>query len=359
MLERLYERRRRSLAKIMESEDLDFFLLSESVDILYFTGFAGALKAFISKNGELTLYVSPVNLEEARRKLNEGEIKLVRHSEDLNREIATFILESKAKTIGFKGLKAADYLDLKESIGTSELKPKSDLVWRLRSVKDGYEIRAIKEASKLTSIGMEAAMNYIKPGVREYEIAAELEYAMRRNGADGTAFETIVASGERTALPHGGCTERRIRLGDLIMIDVGARYRNYCIDITRTFVVGTPTERQKELFDAVKLAQEHALKVLRAGIAAYKPDEEARSVLKRSGLEEKFVHGLGHGLGLEIHEPPLLKPGNKSPLRKGNVVTVEPGVYIPGLGGVRIEDTVQILELGTEKLTSFPIDFAV
>lgn len=359
MLEKLYERRRGSLTKIMESEDLDLFLLSESVDILYFTGFPGALRAFISKNGEFVVYVSPVNFEEARRRLSEEEIKLVRHSEDLNREIAAFILESKPKTVGFKGLKAADYLDLKESIETSELKPKSDLVWSLRSIKDSYEIRAIKESSKVTSIGMEAAMNYIKPGVREYEIAAELEYAMRRNGAGGTAFETIVASGERTALPHGGCTERRIQPGDLIMIDVGARYCNYCIDITRTFVVGTPTERQRELFEAVKLAQEHALKVLRAGVAAYEPDEEARRVLKRSGLEEKFVHGLGHGLGLEIHEPPILKPGNKSPLREGNVVTVEPGVYIPGLGGVRIEDTVQILELGIKKLTHFPIEFTI
>ena len=358
MLNEIYERRLNSLIKSMDFEELDCFILSDIADMLYFTGFSGALKTLVSRTGEVKVYVSKVNFEDAKRRVGEDKVELIKFGELIPR-ITREIRESGMKRVAFKGLDAADYMKLKESVESISFEPKNGLIWELRKVKDSSEIRMIREASKITSLGMEETMEFIKPGIREYEIAAEVEYSIRKNGADGMAFETIVASGERTCLPHGGCTERRIQRGDIVVIDLGAKYRGYCIDITRTMVVGTPTQRQREIFESVKLAQEQAMKVLREGVEAQKPDEEARETLKMKGLGEYFVHGLGHGLGLEIHEPPTLRPGNTEILKKGNVVTVEPGVYIPGFGGIRIEDTVHILEDGFEKLTNFPIDITV
>ncbi|MEM2875994.1 MAG: Xaa-Pro peptidase family protein [Candidatus Bathyarchaeia archaeon] len=343
------------LIQTMDAEGLDCFLLSTTNDILYFIGFSGALKALVSRTGEVIVYVSSVNFEEAKRKVRVGKVELTKF-EGLFGMVAEKIREDNLRRVAFKGLDAEDYMKLREIIERVSLEPKGELIWKLRRVKDNYEIKMIREAAKITSMGMEKAIDFIKPGIREYEVAAEAEYVMRRNGADGMAFETIVASGERTSLPHGGCTRRRIKRSEIVMVDLGAKYGGYCVDMTRTIVVGTPNQRQRDLFYAVKSAQEQAMKTLKDGVEAYKPDEEARKTLKMSKLEEHFVHSLGHGLGLEVHEPPALKAGNVETLEKGNVVTIEPGVYIPGFGGIRIEDTVHILEDGFEKLTSFPVD---
>jgi Xaa-Pro dipeptidase len=177
---------------------------------------------------------------------------------------------------------------------------------------------------------------------------------MRKQGSYGTAFETIVASGSCSAFPHGGCSEREIRKGDLVVVDVGATYKFYRSDMTRTFVVGKPSEKQKKLHQTVKTAQDKAFETVKPNVKAKDVDAAARKVIADAGYDEFFVHSLGHGVGLEVHEPPTLSPESKDTLAAGNVVTVEPGIYLVGYGGVRIEDTVLVQKNGAEKLTKGP-----
>ena len=188
----------------------------------------------------------------------------------------------------------------------------------------------------------------------EYEVAAEIEYAMRSRGAGPTAFETIVASGACSAFPHGGCTGREIRDGDFVVVDIGATSEYYCSDMTRTFVAGTPSERQTLIYDTVKAAQQKAFEAMKPGMPVADLDATARNVIAESGFGDFFVHRLGHGVGLEVHEPPSMGATSKEKLAAGYIVTDEPGIYIPGYGGVRIEDTVLITRDGAERLTIGP-----
>ena len=221
----------------------------------------------------------------------------------------------------------------------------------LRKVKDVKEIELMRKAAELTSEGMRVAYETLAADIREYEVAAEIEYAMRKQGSYGTCFETIVASGLCSAFPHGGCSDREIREGDLVVVDVGATYKSYSSDMTRTLVAGKPSEKQKKIYQIVKTAQEKAFEAVKPNVKAKDVDGVARKIIGDAGYGEYFVHGLGHGVGLEVHEPPTLSPDSTDTLEVGNVVTVEPGIYLVGYGGVRIEDTVLVQRNGAEKLT--------
>jgi Xaa-Pro dipeptidase len=212
----------------------------------------------------------------------------------------------------------------------------------------------MRKAGELTSEGMKAAYEVLASGMKEYEVAAEIEYAMRQRGSYGTAFETSVASGPRSAFPHGGCSDREICQGDLVVVDAGATYKFYRSDMTRTLVAGKPSEKQKELYEIVKVAQEKAFEAIKPNVKARDVDAVARKIIEDAGYGEYFVHGLGHGVGLEVHEPPTLSSSSKEALTVGNVVTDEPGIYLVGYGGVRIEDTVLVQKNGAEKLTNGP-----
>jgi len=218
-------------------------------------------------------------------------------------------------------------------------------------VKDETELKYMRKAAELTSEGMKTALETIKPGLREYEVAAEVEYTMRRRGSGGVAFDTIVASGLRSAFPHGGCTDRTIRRGDLVVVDIGAKHQHYRADLTRTVTVGKPSSRQVKIHKVVREAQNRAFQSVKAGVKACDVDAVARRLIEEEGYGEYFVHGLGHGVGLDIHEPPALNPETKDRLKVGNVVTVEPGIYIIDFGGIRIEDTVLVGKGGAERLT--------
>jgi Xaa-Pro aminopeptidase len=199
---------------------------------------------------------------------------------------------------------------------------------------------------------MKAASESIRPDATEIEIAAEIEYAMRKKGGYGTAFETIVASGIRSAYPHGGCADRKIQRGDLVVVDIGGSYEYYKSDMTRTFVAGNPSDRQKKLYEVVKAAQEKAHMAIRGNTKGKNVDQVARKVIEDAGYGEYFNHGLGHGVGLEVHEPPNLSSISKDKLVVGNVVTNEPGIYFPDFGGIRIEDSVLVRQRSAEKLTN-------
>jgi len=339
----------------LEKKDLDGFLITNEANMLYFAGFQGAASLLIPKNGESIIYVYSVNYEQAKAEGKGFRVEIVKRSENLSTKIAAQVKAFKIKKLAFDMLNYESYRNLaKECRGVTRLKAENNLIWELRKVKDEKELALMRKAGELTSEGMKAAYETIKPGVKEIEVAAEIEYAMRRKGSWGTAFETIVASGTRSAFPHGGCTDREIREGDLVVVDIGATYKFYRSDMTRTIVAGKPSEKQKKLYEIVKEAQEKAYQSIKPKVKAKEIDAAARKVIADAGYGEYFVHGLGHGVGLEVHEPPTLNPESKDRLAIGNVVTNEPGIYVIGFGGIRIEDSVLVQKGEAEKFTKGP-----
>ena len=340
-----------ALRRSFEQEKLDGYLVANEVNIQYFTGFLGATRLLVPKDGASTLHVHTVNYEAAKEAVSGIEIEPVRTGEDVNNKVAGQVERLKLRLVGFDSMDASTYLKLKGAVKDAEIKPMNKVVWSLRKVKDEEEQRCIRRAAELTSSGMERAYEVIEPGLMERELASEIEYTMRRNGSDGTAFDTIIASGARSAFPHGGFGNRQITKGDLIVIDIGAKCQGYCADLTRTLVVNEPTSKQVSIYNHVLSAQDKAIRQIKAGVKASMVDAAARDLVDEKGYCEYFVHGLGHGVGLEVHEPPTLNPKSEDTLEAGNIVTVEPGIYIPGFGGVRIEDTVLVKTDGYEKLT--------
>ena len=222
---------------------------------------------------------------------------------------------------------------------------------QLRKVKDKQEVECIRKAAELTSKGMKTAIEVVRPGLREYEVAAEAEYKMRKSGSGMLAFDTIIAGGSRSAFPHARCSDYKIKEGDLVVIDLGASFRHYRADMTRTVVAGKPSPKQEKIYRIVKDAQEKAFQSVKPKVKCVDIDMVARKHIEKERYAEYFVHGLGHGVGLETHEDPRLNSESKDVLELGNVVTVEPGIYIAGFGGVRIEDTVVVGENKGERLT--------
>ena len=278
----------------------------------------------------------------------------------LTAAVTAVLKRNKLKRIGFESawMRYEDYAKVKEELplGVS-FKPVSRLVEELRMVKSKAEIELIRSSVQANSEAYARTMKRIRPGAREQDIAAELEYQMRILGAEKPAFETIVASGARSALPHAQPTARRLEESELLLIDMGASLNGYSSDMTRVAYSGVPPRRIREVYKAVLEAQLAAVNAVHAGTTASKVDGTARGVLKQHELEREFVHSTGHGLGLEIHERPRIGRKDKTRLRAGMVITIEPGVYIDGLGGVRIEDTVLVTENGCEVLTPTSKEF--
>jgi Xaa-Pro dipeptidase len=338
-----------------ERGKVDGFLVFSSANLTWLTGFPGATALLLPKHGESRVYVYGVNYAHAKAELGGFTVELVKRGEDLMDKIAKQAAASEIRKLAVDALNVESWRALAKALrGEKKLEVDCNVIRELRKVKDQEEIALMRKAAELTSEGMRVAYETVAAGAREYEVAAEIEYAMRKLGSSGAAFETIVASGACSAYPHGGCSDREIREGDLVVVDVGATYRFYRSDMTRTLVAGKPTEKQKQLYQIVKTAQEKAFEAVRASVKAKDVDAAARKIITDAGYGEYFVHGLGHGVGLEVHEPPTLSPESKDVLAVGNVVTVEPGIYLVGYGGVRIEDTVLVHRNGAEKLTNGP-----
>ena len=328
------------------------FAIFNPINIAYFSNFAGAAALYIPEQGENTLYVSGVNYEQAKEEAKGLTVMLLKRGENLMEKIAKQTLNKK---LAVDALPIEGWRSLSKTLGGDDmLEPINSVIRELRSVKDTVEIKLIREACRLAGIGMETAKEIIGVGVKEKDAAAEIEYSMRKAGSDGTAFETIVASGATSAYPHGSNLERTIKDGDFVIVDLGATFKFYRSDITRTFMASKATYHQAVIYDAVKLAHQKALEAIKPKVAACEVDGVARRVIEQAGFGEFFVHNLGHGVGLEVHEAPILSPDSKDVLNVGNVVTDEPGIYVPRLGGVRIEDTVLVTKNGAEILTVGP-----
>jgi Xaa-Pro aminopeptidase len=246
-----------------------------------------------------------------------------------------------------------------ESVSGSRVRWVSDgsAVEKLRAIKDADELARMRDAADLISEVFRKIVPMIRPGLTELELAAEIEYAIKRGGGAGPSFETIVASGSRSAWAHARPTSKPLRKSELVVLDQGAIMRGYCSDMTRTVFVGRASKRVRRMYQAVLDTQEAAKRTIRPGVTAGDVDRAARNSLKRSSLARYFTHSTGHGLGLEVHEMPRLGKGEETILQEGMVVTVEPGVYLEGLGGVRIEDDVVVTAKGAVDLTTAPRDF--
>ncbi len=353
-----------ALQRRLQEESLDAMLLynfesSNRSGIAYVSGFSGSFAvAIVSHKGNFLITDSRYYTQAAQQstfqlvKLESGE-----KVEDLAAEIFS---HHGMKKIGFESDKIthARFLSFSRAAGDVDFVESNSLVTDLRAVKSAEEIERIKEAVRIAEESLTETLNVIKAGKSEVEIAAALEYEIRKRGGIA-AFSTIVVSGERSALVHGTPSERKIREGDFVLIDFGAKYLEYCSDITRTFCVGSPGGKMAEVYEVVYRAQKNARQSAQAGVIGKDLHLVAQSVIEEAGYGEYFGHGLGHGLGMDVHEAPGASPTNDKPLKEGNVITIEPGIYIPGEFGVRIEDDVVIRENGIEVLTSFERELMV
>jgi Xaa-Pro aminopeptidase len=359
----------KALRSLLSKNRLDGYLVSNETNMFYLTEVVGATALWIPNEGENLLYAYSTNYEAVKATAKNCQVERLKRSEDPYKKLAEKNKGRRLKRIGFDTLNATNYLTTKKTLKGTRIRPAGKLAQDLRSIKEIAELASIKKAAEITDSGVRAALEMIKPGVREYEVAAEMEHATRKLGSEGVAFDTIVASGARSAFPHGGasgqsllqggCTNKKIERGEFIVIDVGARYNNYRADLTRTYMVGKPTPKQKEMYEVVKEAQQKAFEKIKAGVKNRDVDAAARNVIEKAGLGQYFVHGLGHGVGLEVHEAPTLNAESKERLKAGNVVTDEPGIYIVGYGGVRIEDTVAVHKSQGERLTKAPYELEI
>lgn len=342
--------------------NIDALLITDVKNVSYVSGFTGDDSYVIISNTANYFITDFRYIEQATAECPGFEI--IRH--DGSKKPLQQLINELAHNIGVKRLgfeKAhvsyASYEKLLEHLKDIEFIPTSELVEELRYVKDQEEIDRMRKAAAIADKAFFEILKVIKPGRTEKEAAAELEYFMKKFGADDIAFETILVSGVNTSLPHGKPTDKKIEEGDFITFDFGALYKGYRSDMTRTIVVGTPTPEQEKIYNLVKEAQQNAVNAIHAGVIGNIPDQKAREVFRREGYEENFGHGLGHGVGLLIHEEPFMGTVCSRVLEENCVVTVEPGIYIPAWGGVRIEDTVVVTKDGCEILTKSSKDLLI
>ena len=340
---------------IMEEKNLDVLIVFKPVNLFYLTGFRGTSGALAVFPDKAALLVDSRYEERAEREAANVEIW---GGKNVRTALKDMAVEIKAGRIGFEsnGLTYDEYEEMAASFASvtrSELMPVKNAIETVRAIKDAGEIASLTEAAKLADDCMEMLVGEIRPGVTEKELAYLAEYQMRENGAEGESFEIIVASGANSSMPHASSTDKRVERGDLVLIDLGAVKDGYCSDITRTFAVGKARPEQKAMYAAVLEAGGKTLAELKAGTGAAEADDFCRSLLEGSGAPGKFLHSLGHGVGLEIHEFPQLGSGSKDVLAKDMVFTIEPGLYSRGTGGVRIEDMI-LLDDEPRPLTRFP-----
>ena len=335
------------LRNFLKTSHLDGIFIQSATSVRYFTGFTGGESLlYVDQKKQLIITDSRYTLQ-VKQQAPESEI--CEHKTGFWPEVAKLQM---GKHLALEGAYFSfnDYMALKRVL--------PGVTWQsvdltsFRQVKSAPELRLLKKAVEISDQAFAKLLPNIKAGRTEKELAAELEYNMRRLGSDEVAFSTIVASGVRSALPHGVASEKRVEKGDFLTFDFGATYQGYRSDITRTLVVGKAAYWQKEIYDIVLAANLLGEKVLKPGRTGLEVDKAVREFITDKGYGTYFGHGLGHGVGLDIHELPVLNTRNKQPLPKGAVVTIEPGIYIPCKGGVRIEDTVVITEQGCEKLTA-------
>ncbi len=347
------------LLDLMQESGFTGILLRSPANIFYFTGYTGPGLLLVPVDGVPTLYVYPLDYELAEKtSLNHVQISRLDMGSTV-RDVVEVIPDSVKARLGFDYLNAEDYPKLSEYFGGS-LTPASKHIWKLRIVKGSEEIERIKKASEISSKCMDLAKDLIEEGVMESEVKAEVVKEMFKLGAEKAAFDMIVASGPRSSLPHGAPRDRVMKKGDVVVVDLGAVYEGYCSDMTRTFYIGSePDQDVSKIYEIVLNAKKAAESSATIGVKVSELYEKSYEEISSKGYGEYFIHSLGHGVGIEIHEPPRLFKNVDEILSDGMVITIEPGVYLPGKFGVRIEDTILVRRDKVEILTSAPYDLTL
>jgi Xaa-Pro aminopeptidase len=351
-------KRRRAVRDGLRSGGLEALVVTQAANRFYLSGFTGedgvliisGAGAALVTDGRFTTQAA----EEARG------VRIIRQKGPLQESVGRFVKSRGWKRIGYDpaSVSIEQFGRLRRAAGRHRTWHRlQGAIESLRARKDGSELAQMRKSALLAGEVLESVLKLLRPGVREFEIAAEIEYQMRRRGATGPAFPSIIAFGPRTALPHASPTGRKLRKNELVVLDLGAILGHYCSDITRTLFVGRAPARIRGWYQAVVEAQQAAVSAVRAGAECGEIDAAARKVLKGHRLDRLFVHGTGHGLGLEVHEEPRVARGQRQRLSPGNVITIEPGVYVPGTGGIRIEDDVAVHLHSSEVLTRVRRDF--
>ncbi|MGZ4032513.1 MAG: M24 family metallopeptidase [Tumebacillaceae bacterium] len=351
------EQRLTRLRALMAEQGLEALLVLRPENRRYLSGFTGSTGQLIVTHDEALLFVD--SRYTAQAKAQAPHCRIV----DWNRgSFAPQVQELKGKkNVGFEKdfVTFAEYHDFRESYAGIELVPTAGLIEGLRLYKDESELALLKQAAKIADDAFAHILGVLKPGLSEREVALELEVFMRKAGAKCSSFDIIVASGIRSSLPHGVASDKILEAGDFVKMDFGAYYQGYCSDLTRTVVLGQPSDKHREIYEIVLEAQKHAVANIKPGMTGREADALARDIIAARGYGDNFGHSLGHGLGSVVHEAPSLSTTGDMVLKPGMVVTVEPGIYLPDFGGVRIEDDIFITETGNEVLTHSPKDLII
>ena len=351
-----HEERIGRLRHAFRREGLDALLVAGDANVTYLSGFSGDSSYLLVGLDRAWLITDGRYTEQAAAEAPHCEVE--RQKTTLAKKTAEVFTSSGAKSLGFSPaeLTVAVHGDLVEALDGVVPAAAKDLVEKLRQVKDEDEIERIRRAAEVADAAFRAIRARLAPGQTEAEVASDLEHEMRKLGARKASFDTIVAARQRSSLPHAQPTDQPIAPGDAVLIDWGARRDLYCSDCTRVLFLTAPNARWREVYGAVRRGQQLALEAVRPGAALRDVDDAARRHIAEAGLGESFSHGLGHGVGLCVHEGPGLNTRAEGTLAEGMVVTIEPGVYLPGWGGVRIEDLVVVRKDGPEVLSSLPKD---
>lgn len=349
-----------ALRRRLAEENLDALLVTAPPNRAYLSGFTGSHGTLVITSSAAMLLTDSRYVEQASAQAPGFEVR--DEGADGLAALVETVKRLGPRRTGFEGrtVSVATLRQWEEGLhDATALVPTEGLVEELRLVKDAGEVALLRRAAALADAGFEKLRELVRPGRKERDIALELEFFLRREGAEKAGFEFIVASGPRGSLPHGVASERVIAAGELVTVDFGCFVEGYTSDLTRTVAVGRPPERWREVYEVVRQAQEEGVAAVKPGRTGAEVDAAAREVIARAGFGDFFGHGLGHGVGREIHEGPRLRRTATEVLRPGMVVTVEPGIYLPGEGGVRIEDMVLVTEEGGERLTRARRDLVI
>lgn len=346
------------LRALMKKNELTGFLVTSSYNLRYLTNFTGtAGLALITQNN--AFFITDFRYTEQAAEQIDG-YEIIKHNANIYGEVVKLVEQEKLTNLAFEEnfISFSEYSVLEEII-PCDLIPITGMIEELREVKDEEEIEIIQKACSIADLGFKHILTVIKPGMTEIEVANQLDFYMRSLGATSVSFDTIVASGLRSAMPHGVASDKIIEKGDLITLDFGCYYDGYVSDMTRTFAIGEPNDKLKEIYQIVLEAQLKVIAEAKPGLTGIQLDAIAREHIASYGYGEAFGHSTGHGIGLEIHEGPNVSFSAEKQFVKGNVITDEPGIYLPGIGGVRIEDDLLLTEGGNCVLTQAPKELII